>query len=120
MTRHAWIFALLLGCGTDGPNVEGSWAGDWMAPGGTGNLAFELQQSDDAVTGTVTFTGSPCFTMGGVTGTVHDSEFFGTISAGALRIDFDSTITDSSLDGTLTAIAAGGCSGSTGSFVVTP
>ena len=116
-----WLLVVVLGgCGTDGDTVDGTWSGSWMGGGATGNLVFELSQSGDTVAGSVTFTGSVCFSGGGVTGTVHDSEFFGSITAGQLRVDFDSTISGARLDGSFNAIAAGSCTGSMGSFEATP
>jgi hypothetical protein len=40
------------------------------------------------------------------------------LSAGAIRIDFDATITDTQIEGTLPAIQAGLCTGATGKFTL--
>jgi len=53
-------------------NVARQWSGRWQSvanPGFFGQLSASLGQSGVAMSGTVTFSGSPCLTGGNVSGT---------------------------------------------------
>ena len=74
----AAVVALLASCGGDDEaqcgaiaDVKGSWSGSWNgASGAHGAAVLVLTQSDSALTGTITLSGTSCVLMGPVDGSV--------------------------------------------------
>jgi len=75
-------------------------------------------QGDAEVTGQISFTNSPCFSGGDLSGQVSGNRLTGSLTAGSIRVDFDGTVTGDQLNGTYDTINAGACTGDTGTFSV--
>ena len=108
-------------CETATVNITGTWSGTWQSGGGGGgNLTFvSLLQTDSMVTGSVSFTGSPCFSGGAVSGEVCGDTFIGSLRAGNISVDFDVTVTGDQMNGTYDVDNAGACTGDTGTISAT-
>jgi hypothetical protein len=134
MTRGlCWCGALLLAaavatsCGGGGAsscsappavNVTGSWSGTWLDNNGSsGTISFgALTQNAGAVEGQISFTGSPCFSGGAISGTVCGDQFSGSLSAGGIQVDVSATVTGVQMSGNFNAVSAGACTGDVGTF----
>jgi hypothetical protein len=121
------LFCLMaFGCGGTASNslgtsaVSGTWTGQWLSHDGIGGSAtMQLTPSGDGLTGSITFTNSPCFSSGAVSATVDGENVVATITAGAIDVTIDATITGTQMSGTYDAISAGACTGDTGTFSAT-
>ena len=114
-TMWRWVVALgLLGCE---PSVRGAWSGTWTSGSGlSGAVEADLKGGGDHVSGTFTFTSSPCFSAAEVDAVLVDDALSGSATAGAIRVDFAATLLDDRLDGTYAAVSAGFCTGDVGTF----
>ncbi len=129
MTRATFLFNLLclaaLGCGSaDGGKgaaaVQGSWNGEWLSRTGVGGTAtLHLEQAAGGLSGSITFTDSPCFSSGSISASVDGDAFSATVTAGAIDVTLEGTLTGDHLSGTYDAISAGACTGDTGTFSAT-
>jgi hypothetical protein len=107
------------GSGGAAASLAGTWHGTWLSSRGVGGtLESTLTQSGGEVDGDVTFTGSPCFAGGHVSGTVDGRDFAATLSAGSIRVSFDGTVSSASVDGTYSVSEAGACTNDTGTFTL--
>jgi hypothetical protein len=115
----------LLACGgsattdpsSDTSALAGTWTGEWRSVTGVGGAAtMNLTATSDGVSGTISFTGSPCFASGAIYGTVSGGNFDGAITAGTIDVSLSGTITGSQWSGTYDALSAGACTGDTGTF----
>ena len=98
-------------------SLAGVWNGTWLSPlGASGTLTITMRQSGSTLEGDLHFTGSPCFASGRFAGSVTGRDFRGSVTAGAIRVDMSGTVTGDAYDGTYTAVAAGACTGDTGTF----
>lgn len=92
--------------------LTGTWTGTWKrtspAVAGQGDLTLTLQQQGDAITGTVTETGSACFVSAPVTGTVNGSSVTFKISESTVTATYNSTLSGSTLTGTYSITCAAG------------
>jgi hypothetical protein len=108
--------------GGGGPESDPSaqtatWTGTWLSHTGAGGTeAFVLTVAGGQVTGTVSFTGSPCFESGSLAGTLDGDTLAGTISAGGIDVSITGVVTGDQLSGTYAALSAGACTGDTGTF----
>jgi hypothetical protein len=76
-----------------------------------------LTQAGAAVSGSVVFTGSPCFSSGNFSGTVDGDGLSGQVTAGAIQVTIDGTVSPATMvSGTYDAVSAGACTGDTGTF----
>jgi len=124
-----WMLVMLLAaagfsaCGDDEHepptvNVTGSWTGSWLSTTGMGgDVAATLTQTGADVEGTMTIDGSPCFSVGNVSGTVSGNRIStGAFFSGDLRVNFDGTVVGEGISGCYEAVRAGACTGDTGTF----
>jgi hypothetical protein len=119
-------FCLAAACGgtnsvgnTGGASAAtGTWTGMWLSHTGVGGSAtLELSQTGSSgLSGTISFTDSPCFSSGAVTATVTGDMFLATVTAGGIEVTIDGTLTGGQISGTYDAISAGACTGDTGTF----
>jgi hypothetical protein len=110
---------ILVACGGSGTasSVSGIWTGSWASRTGvSGTTNLTLAQSGDSVVGSLTFTGSPCFANGDISGTLSGDMLSATITAGGIVVALNVTITGDALSGTYQAVSAGECTGDTGTF----
>lgn len=103
------------GCG--GP-LAGGWAGTWTSQAGASRpLEAHLStDAEDRVTGTFTFVDNPCFSATDVVGALVGDHLAVSATAGAIRLDLDATLVDDALNGAWFALAAGTCTGDSGTF----
>ena len=121
MNRLIPIFltVALAACGgSNDSSLLGSWGGSWTSNGGaTGTVQTTFTEDDGShFEGSIQFSGSPCFSGAAITGDVDGSDVVGEITAGGIALDYDATIEGTSMNGTYTAVAAGVCTGDTGTF----
>lgn len=122
MTRLVTVFsalALLASCTSDPPccTLAGTWQGTWTSRSGvSGSLASTLAQQGDNVTGSVSFTNSPCFDAANVALVEAGGNISGSATAGGIRVDMNASWVEDHLEGTYNAISAGACTGDTGTF----
>lgn len=119
------FMTLLLGCGGGGdntfasPNVAGTWTGIWVSNKviASGTVSITVTQSDTTYSGSMTMSGSPCFS----TSTITDWTVSGvTVSWSSPAIgNFTGTISGATISGTYAVTSAGACLGDTGIFTVT-
>jgi hypothetical protein len=121
----ALLSAIALGCGgtNSSPTTSaaaGTWTGQWLSHDGIGGSAtMQLSAAGDGLTGTISFTNSPCFSSGAVTATLDGEEVSATVTAGGIQVTIDATITGTQMSGTYDAVSAGACTGDTGTFSAT-
>jgi hypothetical protein len=119
------FFTFLSGCGKESenpyasPNVAQTWNGIWVSSKviSSGTLSMTITQSDTAFSGSITMSGSPCFTTATVTGwtVVGNAVSWSSPEIG----NFSGTISGASISGTYSVTAAGACFGDTGVFSIT-
>jgi hypothetical protein len=123
------VAALLCACGGSGSStlgsgdpaavdVSGTWTATWTSRDGQiGHGSLQLTQSATGITGTALVQGSPCFANADVSGTVEGDQLSGTMTAGGASATFDTTVTGADMSGTYDVVAAGACTGDTGTFI---
>jgi hypothetical protein len=121
-----WALGLVsvAGCGSSGSGAGGGratgvWNGTWAgtADSGTGTFVMQLVESaNGSVSGSVTFTGSPCFANADLDGVETGDALHVTAMAGGIQANLDATITGAVMSGTFDVVAGGACSGGTGTF----
>jgi hypothetical protein len=108
------------GAGGSGPaasKVDGTWTGTWLSVRGVGGAAtMHITETGGSLSGTVTFTNSPCFASGSIDATLDAESFSATVTAGAIDVTLQGTLTDDAMSGTYDAVSAGACTGDTGTF----
>jgi hypothetical protein len=108
------------GDGNEPPTVDvtGTWTGTWMSSTGMGgDVSATLTQTGADVEGTMTIDGSPCFSVGNVSGTVSGNRIStGAFFSGDSRVNFNGTVVGDSISGTYEAVRAGACTGDQGTF----
>jgi hypothetical protein len=119
--RRFLFLALLGSCSTDDwCELSGSWSGTWRSQAGLGgSLASELSQNDSNITGTVSFTGSPCFSATALDAVFTKAQLSGSATAGAVHIDVSASWVKGDLDGTYQVLSGGPCTSDTGTFALT-
>jgi hypothetical protein len=105
-------------------DVTGTWTGTWASSNGinTGDIDATLVQTGGAVTGSVSFTGSPCFAGGPITGIVSGDTINASLIAGGIQVDLSGAVSGSGNDmmnGTYDTVSAGACTGDTGTITLT-
>lgn len=121
-----FILLLLSACGGGGgsssdeaPTIDltGSWYGFWAsAYGDGGEIVLSFTQNGSTASGTTTFSGSPCFAGGSVSGAVAGNNFAGSLRAGGIRVDVNLTVTNNQMNGTYSVISGGACTGDSGTL----
>jgi|HubBroStandDraft_6_1064221.scaffolds.fasta_scaffold25409_4 hypothetical protein len=114
MLRIACFCAVLAAC-SNNDDLSGDWIGTWSG-GGDGTVTESLSQSGDQVTGTATFTGSPCWNAAQLSLVVAGNNVSGSGLAGAIRVDMSATWSGDHIDGTFESVS-GACIG-TGTFAL--
>lgn len=102
-------------------NVAGTWKGRWTSSTGASGATSSTftQSATGAISGTTTFSGSPCFSAGKIEGAVTGDDFNGRLVAGGIRVDLAGTTIERSMSGTYNAVSAGACTGDTaGTFTL--
>jgi hypothetical protein len=98
-------------------DFSGMWGGSWAAPDGStsGSLYANTEQDGASVSGTLIVYLSPCFTSGNLSGNVSGAQVTldATSGSSADTMRISGNISGSHFDGSY-AIAAGTCSGVTG------
>ena len=106
--------------GGDPSGATRTWTGSWLSQTGVGgDETFDISVDGTTVTGTVSFTNSPCFSSGDVSGTLVDGVLSASVTAGAIDVTIDATMTGDQLSGTYDTISAGACTGDTGTVSAT-
>ncbi len=102
-------------------DVTDTWTGSWFSRNGVngGSATLNATQSGASVTGSVSFSGSPCFASGAFSGSVSGNTVRGSITAGGIRVDVALTITGNSASGTYNSVSAGNCTGDSGTISLT-
>jgi len=102
-------------------DVTGSWAGTWLSETGMGgDVTAVLTQAGADVDGTMTISGSPCFSVGNVSGTVSGNRVStGAMFSGDTRVNFEGTVVGDQISGSYDTVRAGACTGDTGTFSLT-
>jgi hypothetical protein len=121
MRCGALFLLFLAACGGSGAPAEmlsGEWVGPWFSRSGVGGTAkMTLAVDGENVTGMSSFTGSACASELDIQGTFHKDSFFGSLVAGGIRVDISTLLSaDQQLVGTYSAVAAGVCTGDTGTL----
>jgi hypothetical protein len=97
--------------------AAGTWTGQWLSHDGIGGSAtMTLSPSSDGLSGSISFTNSPCFASGAVNATLSGDSVSATVTAGAIEVNIDATLTGTEMSGTYDAVSAGACTGDTGTF----
>lgn len=100
-------------------DVTGEWAGSWHSRQGPGGALFAtLTQTGSSVGGSLSFSGSPCFSGGTFSGSAGtDNTWSGTMTAGGgVRVDLTGTVAGNQINGSYYVAAGGRCTGDSGSF----
>jgi hypothetical protein len=121
MTRIVWCFALLVGCASDHDwcDLTGDWQGTWTSQaGGAGVMATTFAVHSGDVTGTVSFSGSPCFATADLAMVAANGQITGSATADAVEVDLSAHWVEDHLEGTFDVISAGACTGDTGTFTL--
>jgi hypothetical protein len=100
-------------------DATGTWTGSWQSSNGinSGQLDVTITQTGNTITGSISFTGSPCFAGGPLTGFVNGANITGMLSAGGIQVNIAgavSGVTQDDLNGTYNVVSAGACTGDTG------
>lgn len=112
------------GGGPPGTDVTGTWTGSWLSSNNIngGSIDLMITQNGSAITGSVTFTGSPCFAGGAITGNVSGFNVTATLNAGGIVVSLAGTVSGAGSDqmnGTYDVVSAGACTGDTGTVTLT-
>jgi hypothetical protein len=102
--------------------ITGQWSGGWQsaAVSASGLLSASLVQSGVTMTGTVVFSGSPCFAGGTVSGTEIANVWNGSMSAGGGTLVFMwATVSGNQINGLYYTASGGICTGDSGAFALT-
>lgn len=101
-------------------NVTGNWSGSWNSGNGIdgGAVSLALTQNGSDFSGTITISGSPCFSAGNISGTVSGNNITsGAVFTGSLRVDFDGTVVGNDINGSYAVINGGACTGDSGTWM---
>ena len=118
------LMIFLLGCGSKenpftSPKPVGIWTGTWVSSNviSSGTMSVTIAQSGTTSSGSITMTGSPCFSTGTITGwtVAGDAVSWSSPEIG----NFAGTISGASISGSFSVTSAGACFGDTGIFSVT-
>ncbi|MBI5192008.1 MAG: hypothetical protein HZA08_01045 [Nitrospirae bacterium] len=102
-------------------NVTGNWSGSWNSENGIngGTVSLSLSQNGSDISGTITMGGSPCFSVGNISGSVSGNNISsGAVFTGSLRVDFDGTAVGNDMNGSYAVIKGGACTGDSGTWMV--
>jgi hypothetical protein len=115
------------GCVTGGQppatDVTGEYTGTTQSDHGghQGTFLLSLQQSGATVTGTMSFTGGPCFSVLQFSGAVTGSQLCGAFTDDQTCLDIQGTASESAINGTyMIEVGITGCQGDTGVFSASP
>ena len=107
------------GQGTPSAGAQ-TWTGTWLSQTGVGgDETLDITLSGTTVFRTVSFTNSPCFSSGDISGTLVNGALSATVTAGAIKVTIDATMTGDQLSGTYDSVSAGACTGDTGTVSAT-
>jgi hypothetical protein len=121
------FIVFLFGCGSSrnienpfsSPKPVRTWNGTWNSSKVTssGTIFITLTQSETTFSGSMTMTGSSCFSTATITSWTVDGN---TINWSSPEIgNFTGTISGASIAGTYSVTSTGACFGDTGTFAVT-
>jgi hypothetical protein len=102
-------------------NVTGQWSGSWQSAVyvASGLLSASVAQSGVTMTGSVVFSGSPCFAGGTVSGTEIGNVWNGTMSAGGgTEVILSGSVTNTQIEGVYYVVSGGLCTGDYGAFAL--
>ena len=102
---------------------SGHWTGAWESENGidAGDVSMTLAQSGRSMTGWMSFTGSPCFVEGRVTGKVGVIEVIGAFEADGIQVRFSVAgdgVDAEILTGTYSVVSGAPCAGDSGSITL--
>jgi hypothetical protein len=105
-------------------DATGTWNGTWQSSNGinSGSLEVVITQTGNSITGSISFTGSPCFSGGPITGFVNGANITATLNAGGIQVNVAgavSGVAQDDLNGTYNVVSAGACTGDTGTASLT-
>lgn len=111
----AGAVALAAGGGSSGPptgpiSIAGDWTGTWIEQG---DIALNLTQNQQTVSGTMAFSSTSCASPGTVSGTVSGDRVLLEFSSGPDTARFEGTYTRTTMNGSLQFIS-GNCAGQEG------
>jgi photosystem II stability/assembly factor-like uncharacterized protein len=100
-------------------NLTGFWEGTWTSGrGGEGSVRVFMEHEGSTLSGEASLTGSPCFPLGSVSGTVDEGEIVFGVLSGEDQAQFSSSDFNSEhVTGTYT-VPSGACAGDFGEFTV--
>ena len=109
------------GGGVSSPAVDvtGQWTGAWVSSDGSsgGNLSISLIQNGSSVSGAATFSNTPCFSGGSVSGTCMGDNFSCAVTGNGTHIFFNTTMSGPANDvmtATYAVNSGGACTGEHG------
>jgi len=96
-------------------SIAGDWAGAWIDPEDNtrGDIALNLIQNQQAVSGTMSISGTSCASSGTVSGTVSGDRVLLEFASGPDAARFEGTYTRPTMNGTLRFVS-GNCAGQAG------
>jgi hypothetical protein len=112
------------GGGPASVDVTGTWTGTWNSSNGinSGSIDATLTQTGSSISGSVSFTGSPCFAGGPISGNVGGANIAAALNAGGIHVTFSAAVSgvgDDMMNGTYSVVSAGACTGDTGTITLT-
>jgi hypothetical protein len=100
--------------------LTGAWDGTFASQfGGSGFATLILQSSGGAVTGSVAFVDSPCFSNASVTGTIQSNKLIADVKQNGSQARLSTTINGGTMVGTYSVGQAGECTGDRGTVAFT-
>jgi hypothetical protein len=114
-TSTLFAFLLLTACAAN-DDVAGTWTGFWNAGASSGSLDETLAESGGDVSGTASFTNSPCWNTADLALVFDGGHLSGTATAGGVAAQLSADVTDAHMTG-MFDVPTGLCTG-TGSFTL--
>jgi TolB-like protein len=94
-------------------SIAGDWTGTWSAPDNKGDIALNLTQNQQAVSGAMSISGTSCASSGTVSGSVSGDRVTLEFASGPATARFEGTYTRPTMNGTLRFVS-GDCNGQEG------
>jgi hypothetical protein len=84
-------------------SLSGTWAGTWanqVPDQSTGSFTVTWTQNGNALTGSITISGTPCLSGGSITGSVNGATIsFGAVQ-GQVTVEYSGTVASTTMSGT--------------------